>query len=89
MPNSPPATLTESLQNKFLVTGSVNDFGYLSAIREVTAIERAPGFQSSRKAYEAIVDHLEEYARQAGPDFSQCYHEVAAVVKAHAQSLKN
>ncbi len=82
-------TLTEALKSKLLTDHKMEEFGYLSAIREVAAVETAPGFVANRASYQAIAETVESMSRMADSDFAHHYHAVAELVKQHAESLKN
>lgn len=88
---APPhsVTLSDALKSKLLTEHVMDEFGYMSAIREVAAIETAPGFVADRASYQAIAESVESLARLADPDFAHHYHAVAELVKEHALSLKN
>jgi hypothetical protein len=81
--------LTAALQAKLLTAHGPEEYGLLSAIREVTTFEAAPGFVPSRRAYQAIAEHLDSYARVADPLFAKDYSAVSELVKLHAQTLSD
>jgi hypothetical protein len=80
----PASNLTDSLKAN-LLSGKVEEFGYLSAIREVASVEMDAGFRPGRASYGAIADTLEVMSQQAGPEFAPKYRDVARLVRQHSQ----
>ncbi len=78
------SNLTDSLKAN-LLSGKVEEFGYLSAIREVAAVEMEAGFRRGRASYSAIADTLEVMSQQAGPEFAPRYGDVARLVRQYSQ----
>ncbi|MDZ4838221.1 MAG: hypothetical protein SGJ27_30935 [Candidatus Melainabacteria bacterium] len=81
----PTLTMYDDLHSK-TPTG-IENFGYLSAIREVGTTERTPGFKPTRRAYEEIAETLETMAQMAESDFIRDYNTVAKLVRLHAAKL--
>jgi hypothetical protein len=76
----------DSLKTK-LLHGKVEEFGYLSAIREVACSEAMPMFKPTRDSYETIAGNVRALAKDADPEFAREYLEVARLVEAYARSL--
>lgn len=71
-----------------LLNGNIQEFGFLSAIREVGDVESAEGFVPSKDAYEAIARDVHAMAEAVdGSDFAWQYREVARLVLEYAHSL--
>ncbi|MDZ4836317.1 MAG: hypothetical protein SGJ27_21260 [Candidatus Melainabacteria bacterium] len=70
-----------------LLNGNIQEFGLLSAVREVADVEMTDGFVASEAAYLSIVELLKSMAAIAGADFSGHYLEVARLVGEFASTL--
>ncbi len=84
----------DDVETKLLTGIGVTEFGYLSASREVVAVEREDGFVATKAAYLAIIQHLDflvaALRETAGKDttMQDQYQVVANLVTEYANTLQ-
>jgi len=65
----------------------IDNFGYMSAIREIGLLELDDNCGFTKPEYDALAHELEVTADAAGGEFGKAYREVARLIREYANRL--